>query len=87
MAVDRSKIEALIDKQIRAIEKTHQDSWEIGEIACIIEVVREDAPMEIRMRHSGSPVVAVGLLGLARDAIQAAKAGSVDAEGKKMPRS
>jgi hypothetical protein len=67
MAVDRSKIEKLIDEQIKAVEKDRGDDWEIGDVCVVLEakLKGKDDTADIRVRFEGGLPKAVVLLRLA----------------------
>ncbi len=86
MPVDRSKLEELIEDQVKAIEATHGEDWEIGEVCCIVEVRRPGDNMEVRFRHSGNRVIAAGLLSLTRDTLSASgEKGMIGPRGEQKP--
>ncbi len=68
----RARLMHEVAEQMDAIETDFGDSYQIGRVITIVEVVRPDNNVELRLRAGQYPWVAIGMLDWAKKSLEAA---------------
>jgi hypothetical protein len=68
----RAKLMQEVAEQMDAIETDFGDNYAIGRVITIVEVVRPDGEVGIRVRAGQLPWVAIGMLEWAKKSLEAA---------------
>lgn len=68
----RARLMHEVAEQMDAIEADFGDSYQIGRVITIVEVVRPDNNVELRLRAGQYPWVAIGMLDWAKKSLEAA---------------
>lgn len=71
----RARLMHEVAEQMDAIETDFGDGYQIGRVITIVEVVRPDGNVEIRIRAGQYPWVAIGMLDWAKKSVEAAAMG------------
>lgn len=71
----RSKLMHEVAEQMDAIEADFGDGYQIGRVITVVEVVRPDENVEIRVRAGQLPWVTLGMLDWAKKSLEAAIGG------------
>lgn len=71
----RSKLMHEVAEQMDAIEADFGDGYQIGRVITVVEVVRPDNNVEIRLRAGQLPWVTLGMLDWAKKSLEAAIGG------------
>jgi hypothetical protein len=72
----RARLMHEVAEQMDAIESDFGDGYQIGRVITIVEVLRSDGNVEIRVRAGQYPWVALGMLDWAKKSIEAAAMGN-----------
>lgn len=71
----RARLMHEVAEQMDAIEADFGDSYQIGRVITIVEVMRPDGNVELRLRAGQYPWVAIGMLDWAKKSLEAAARG------------
>jgi hypothetical protein len=71
----RARLMHEVAEQMDAIETDFGDSYQIGRVITIVEVMRPDGNVELRLRAGQYPWVAIGMLDWAKKSLEAAARG------------
>src|SRR2546429_2412865 len=72
----RARLMHEVAEQMDAIEADFGDAYQIGRVITVIEVIRPDGEVGIRVRAGQLPWVALGMLDWAKKSLEAAAQGS-----------
>lgn len=72
----RARLMHEVAEQMDAIETDFGDSYQIGRVITIVEVMRPDGNVELRLRAGQYPWVAIGMLDWAKKSLEAAARGA-----------
>ena len=67
----RSKLMHEVAEQMDAIETDFGDDYQIGRVITIVEVIRPDGEVGLRVRAGQYPWVALGMLDFAKKSVEA----------------
>ncbi len=71
----RARLMHEVAEQMDAIETDFGDGYQIGRVITIVEVIRPDGNVELRLRAGQYPWVAIGMLDWAKKSLEAAARG------------
>ena len=71
----RARLMHVVAVQMVAIENYFVDGYHIGRVITIVEVMRPDGNVELRLRAGQYPWVAIGMLDWAKKSLEAAARG------------